>query len=371
MGNDGYVDRLAPKRPRSFWERIFGIVGGVATVAWIFQVCLRVIDAISRVQTLMAVEPYVHYLLTWWAQLIELGAAVTFIVLATRIEHSRETEDAPRIILLETREPTPPKRDWLWMKVAGAGILFAALAAGCVFLVVKPSGQAIRSARGADLAQKSNSPQTNAAQASKPDREKKSFATNPRPKNVTPTTLQNKSTTQSRPSQSVPVTIPVPDKPVASRPTSGKSSVKYVAAIDGQVVQANSKLPGMLTVSLGVTSNSRYLGKISPTDVDNVAEALKKTGKISLFLNKSPGSYSIRGNDLAYSLSITQIHPETIYFFDTRLESACTALKTIISSIVGQVNCKFTPVQPSSDPNEPNVQYDFLTQSGLDMEVDL
>lgn len=367
MRKDKEVNQLVPKRPRSLREKTFGIVGGVATVAWIFPVCLRVIDVISRVQTLMALEPYVRYLVTWWAQLIELGAAVTFIVLATRIEHSRETEDAPRIILLETREPIPPKRDWLWMKVAGAGTLFAALAAGGVFLVVKHSRQPSERASGSAVQSQSvpvksitAAPTRNPTNAS----EVKTHSASPPKKSVVPPAVQAKSIPQ-------PAVIPVPDNPVHPKVVAGKSLVKYVAQIGGQVVDVKNKLPGMLTVSLAATSNSQYLGNITSADVNKVAEALKKTGKISVFLNQSAGAYSISGNGLGYSLSITQIHPRTIYFFDDRLESACTAVKTIISSIVGQMDCTFVSVQPSNNPNQPNVQHDFLMESGLDMEIDL
>ncbi len=177
--------------------------------------------------------------------------------------------------------------------------------------------------------------------------------------------------TQSRSSQSELVNIPVPDQRVATRRTSERPAVKFVASIDGQAVQASSKAPGTLIVSLAMTSNSQYLGSVTSTDLSNVAEALKKTGKITLFMNKSAGSYQIRGNDLGYSLSITQIHPRTIYYFDTKLDGACAALKTIISGIVGQMDCKYVSIQASSDPSQPNVAYEFVTQSGLDMEVDL
>lgn len=106
MGKEREVDQTVPKRPRSVLEKTLGIAGGVAAAAWLFTLFLRIIDVISRVQTVLALEPYVHYLVTWWAQLIELVLAVSFIVVATKIEQLRETEDAPRIILLDTREPT-------------------------------------------------------------------------------------------------------------------------------------------------------------------------------------------------------------------------------------------------------------------------
>jgi hypothetical protein len=162
--------------------------------------------------------------------------------------------------------------------------------------------------------------------------------------------------------------IPLPDRPFAPKSVGGKSTVKYVATIDSQIVQASDKAPGTLYVSLVVANNSKYLGNISATDVENVAEALRKTGKVSVFINKS-GGYGIKGNDLPYSTSLTPVHPRTIYFFDSTLDGTCAALKTIISGIVGQMNCKFMSIAASSDPNEPKIDHDFLVQSGLDMEI--
>jgi hypothetical protein len=365
MRNDKEISQLVPKRPRSVREKIFGIVGGVATFAWIFPMCLRIIDAIGRVQILMALEPYTHYLVTWWVQLIELGAAVTFVVLATRIEHSRETEDAPKIILLETRKPTPIKRDWLWMKVTAGGGLFAAVVATIVFLAVRhnPAAQTAQTKMGPSVAPKAipvpdNKP---AGNAKLPSSQVK--------RSTIPVTAQDKPVNKSQASQPPPIVIPVPDRAVPKAAT--KSTVKYVAQIAGQVVEAKNKTPGMLTVALSTTSNSQYLGNITNANVNDVVEALKKTGKVSVLLNPSAGNYSINGNGLGYSMSITQIHARTIYFFDDRLESACAALSAIVSSIVGKMTCQIVSVQPPSDPNQPNIQYDFLVQSGLDMEIDL
>jgi hypothetical protein len=60
---------------------------------------------------------------------------------------------------------------------------------------------------------------------------------------------------------------------------------------------------------------------------------------------------------------------KTIYYFDSGLEGACAAVREIVSGIIGPMDCKYIKISPSSDPNEFNVQYDFLTLSGLDMEV--
>ena len=369
-GGNGVEYFEMPKRPRSPREKILGIIGGVAATAWIFTFFLRVIDSISRVQTLMSLGPYVHYLITWWAQLIELFVAVTSIVLATRIEQARETADAPRIILLATREPTPIKRDRLWMKVTAIGILLAASAAVAVFVGVRHSKQTTQIASVRSKSGSASQPGAAPSQSPTHSSEANTAPANPQKKNTKPHPVQTKSVSPSTTPRSTPIVIPVPDRPHSPK-APGEISVKYVASIDGQVVQASSKAPGKLTVALAVTNNSTYLGKVSSTDLDNVAEALKKTGKIDVFINKSAGSYSISGNGLGYSLSITQIHPKTIYFFDNRLESACAAVKTILSPIVGQMDCTSISVQPSSDPNQPNPQYDFLRQSGLDMEIDL
>lgn len=258
------------------------------------------------------------------------------------------------------------------MKVGAAGILFASLAAGVVFLILKHfSAHIPQNGASSSLALKSNPAlHDDAVQASRPIPDTKS-SSNPTKRNVAPRTVLDKSTAQSHPSAPGSVVIPIPGQVIPQKSVSGRPSVKYVAQIGGQVVEAKSKVPGTLTVSLSATSNSQYLGNITPADVNNVAQALKKTGKISVLLNQSAGSYSISGNGLGYSMSITQIHPRTIYFFDERLQSACAAVKTIVSSIVGQMDCKFISVQPLQDPNQPNPAYDFLMQSGLDMEIDL
>src|ERR1700693_4029946 len=217
MVGDKRGRQLVPKRPRSLPETIFGIVGGVATFAWIFEVCLKIIDAVGRVQTVMALGPYAHYLDKWWIQPIELVAAAIFIVLATRIEQSRETEDAPKIILLETREPTPIKRDWLWMKVALSGTVLAALAAGGVSLVVQyhkhiSQQQTAHSIPGGNSDLRANPvPQASAGQLGEPTQETKARAANP-PKNdvaTAPSTVRNKSTPGT--SKSTPIVIPIPD----------------------------------------------------------------------------------------------------------------------------------------------------------------
>ena len=229
----------------------------------------------------------------------------------------------------------------------------AAIAATIVFVAVRhnPVAQTIQTTMGPSVA-----PKANPVLANKPAGNAKSPFSQVK-KTVILAAAQDKPPAKSQASQPPPIVIPVPDQAIPR--ATPKSTVKYVARIAGQVVEAKSKTPGMLTVALSTTSNSQYLGNITAGNANDVMEALKKTGKVSVFLNPSAGSYSISGNDLGYSMSITQIHARTIYFFDNKLESACAALNTIISSIVGKMTCQLVSVQPPRRPNQPDIRYDF------------
>ncbi len=164
-----------------------------------------------------------------------------------------------------------------------------------------------------------------------------------------------------------PLVLNIPKTP--GRPAGENPKVVYVAMIDNQIIKASSKPSGTLYVSLRVTASSKYLGTVQQKDIDNVKEMLAKTGKITVFGN-STGSYTISGNDLKYSINLTPTHARTIYFLDKNLESTCMEIGASLESLLGgQMACKFQPINPSTDPLEPNVTYDFLIASGLDMEI--
>jgi hypothetical protein len=136
MVKDREDKRQELKSPRSTGEKLAGAVAGIFTFSGVFVLVLRIIDSISRVQTLATLEPYIHYLLTWWGQLIELGTAVFLVVCATRIEQAREKADAPRIILPYSRQPDPIERHRLWIKLAAGCIIVAFLCAGSTALIL-------------------------------------------------------------------------------------------------------------------------------------------------------------------------------------------------------------------------------------------
>jgi hypothetical protein len=120
-------------KPNKPLERTTGIGAVVLTPLWIFIIAIHVIDWISRGQTMMALDPYIHYLVTPWAEIGEFILAVGLLFYATRLEHFREADEAPRIILAYT-EPVKLKRHWFWLKWGiGSAILSLIVAISLVF----------------------------------------------------------------------------------------------------------------------------------------------------------------------------------------------------------------------------------------------
>jgi hypothetical protein len=104
--------------------------------------------------------------------------------------------------------------------------------------VKRSSAHIAQNVAGSSLASKSKPAlQADAAQVKEPNRDTKSLS-NPAKRNVAPKTALDKSTARSPPSPPVSVVIPVPDQVIPPRAASGKSAVKYVAQIGGQVVEA-------------------------------------------------------------------------------------------------------------------------------------
>ena len=141
-----------------------------------------------------------------------------------------------------------------------------------------------------------------------------------------------------------------------------------VAKINEKIVRAGDKATGTLYVALALGSVAKYRGTFTQATLDTVAAALTQTGKISIFIVNG-GTYTVGVGDTNYGVGLTEMRAKTIFYFDPRLESACMAIKSIISSIVGPMNCQSSEFPAPKDPNELSIQYDFLTLSGLDMEV--
>src|ERR1035441_3612944 len=120
MGTEG--------KPNKTTEAAAGVVGVAFVATWMFDAGLRIIDWISRGQTMMALDPYIHYLVAPWAILIQFLGAVALLFYATRLEHFREVDEAPRIILAYTT-PEKPKKHHLWVKLSvGSAILSVVVA---------------------------------------------------------------------------------------------------------------------------------------------------------------------------------------------------------------------------------------------------
>jgi hypothetical protein len=115
------------------WERAYGISGSVLAGPWVFVAVWHLIDWIGRAQTAMAITPHLGVLVNPLATLLELIGAVGLLFYATRLEHAREADDAPRIIM-PFALPEKPRRHWFWLKVATAISVLAC--AGAVVVAI-------------------------------------------------------------------------------------------------------------------------------------------------------------------------------------------------------------------------------------------
>jgi hypothetical protein len=109
-------------------ESASGIVGSVLAGPWIFLGVCHLIDWMGRLQTVMAITPYLGILTSPLAFLGELIGAVGLLYYATTLEHSREAEQPPRIIRPYS-EPEKPN---------GIG---SGLRSHCLFLCFRGLGQ--------------------------------------------------------------------------------------------------------------------------------------------------------------------------------------------------------------------------------------
>lgn len=117
-------------------EQTTGIAGGVAVVLWMFNAGVRIIDWISRGQTMMTLDPYLHYVVTPAALVLELLGMALLLFYATRLEHVRELDEAPRVVLAY-EEPQQPKRHWFWIRIGSSLALVSALGALTVFVATR------------------------------------------------------------------------------------------------------------------------------------------------------------------------------------------------------------------------------------------
>src|ERR1700723_912925 len=342
--------------PKVLRERTVGITG---ILIGILLMVLRVLDWISRGETLMSLNPYIHYLERPIPQIFEILLVVGLLIWATKLEQAREDDDVPRIMLpYGNREPAKPQSHWFWVK---SGIVFAVV---CL-VVIGISARVHRTPPKDQIAAATPSEKPKPLGSSPPDTHPTKLAS-PQPQHTKTPPKDAPTQTSENPTHK-PLVLNIPNTPV--RPAGETPKVVYVAMIDNQTIKASSKPSGTLYVSLRVTSSSKYLGIVQQKDMDNVKEMLAKTGKITVFEN-STGNYSISGNGLNYSINLTPTHARTIYFFDKNLESTCMEIEASLESLLGsQIACKFQPINPSTDPLEPNVMYDFLIASGLDMEI--
>jgi hypothetical protein len=140
----GMVPR--PDPPNKTPERTIGIFGLSGTVLWLANLSIKIIDWISRGQLVAALDPYVHYLVTPSAELVEFAGAVLLLGFANNLEHSNAIkEDAAKIILTDA-PPAKHKRHWFWLRWAIC-IAILAIAGSIVtgFILKSANGKTIAS----------------------------------------------------------------------------------------------------------------------------------------------------------------------------------------------------------------------------------
>jgi hypothetical protein len=349
------------KRPT---ERLAGIVALFCAAPWTFKGVLMILDWISRVQTVVAVEPHL------WIFGTPLGFAVEFLVLisslfyATRLEHSREIDETPRVILAYSN-PAQPKNRRIWIKLTGGMILLSAFAALLVFLY--QSNRRVKAAIVRPLAPmpvvpKSPSTPPSSIPKHPPDKEEKPAGSAP-----------SKGERQARKPLDPPVSpapkptieIPVPNQ-TATKPLERHDQIIPVARINQLPVRAGEKPPGKRYLVLRLSEVSIYRGSITENDLKTVKIALEKTGTIAVFT----GDYTLEAGNKTYSIgSLADGDELTTYYFDPSLASSCSAVQSIISSLVGKpMKCHLRDdLRP--DPGRLNTLLDFLNLTGIDFET--
>ena len=141
MGGRVDMDRLSKKKTEAAEakvskERIAGVAGSAVLLPFAFTLACRIIDAVSRVQLMITLDPYLHWLTTWWGQSTELIVGLLLLYGATVFEHKREAESHSLIFRPGGSHdgkpglPAPkPKQQFVWIKIAvlpiACGIILA------------------------------------------------------------------------------------------------------------------------------------------------------------------------------------------------------------------------------------------------------
>lgn len=119
-------------------------------------------------------------------------------------------------------------------------------------------------------------------------------------------------------------------------------------------------------MSLKISDHASYRGAVTQQQRDAVKTALEDTRKITIF---PLTVYSVGpAGGTNYSVSLSPLKEKTIYYFDHSLGDSCNAVSAIVSAVVDGMKCEFFQIQSPSDP-DINIQRDFLTTSGLAMEI--
>ncbi len=291
------------------------------------------------------------------AFIAELVAAVGLLFYATRLEQSREADEAPRIIRPWT-VPEKPKRHWFWLKIAmtscfvavGAAIAVTAFFGNRPLLPVPKITSPPPSVRAPIP--------TSTTSSARPKR----IYDETRPPKAMDAAEKNTET----PRTARPVDIPVPSQPASPLPKF--SPVHLEPSIGGVSVRAVNKPAGTLYATIRFSSVSRYRAELDEsTTLEAAKAALEKTGNVTVFL----GDYSIKSKNRDYSIGgIGPSIPKSVYYFTKDNAAACAAIQSIISGIIGSpMNCGLQELPESSDPNALNIQRDFWLATGLDIEV--
>lgn len=363
---------LVSEQPNKARERAAGIGGAVLAAPWVFQGVLHLVDWIGRAQTAMTITPYLGIIASPPAFLIEMIGAIGLLFYATRLEHSREAAETPRIIR-PWSEPEVPKRHWFWIKLAIASATLSILAGLAPFWWLRYTKEPTSSAVGKQPGDSVSKPPT-------PFPEYPISTTPPARPSIVPQPPNKASSVKFSPPAPAPakdqpglaspaVIIPIPDRQSVSLPANDSGHGQLIAKIGGRVVRASDKPPGTLYVSLIISDTSGYRGTVSQHQRDEVQGSLEGTHKITVF---SSVSYNIGPEGgTNYGAGLSPLSPKTIYYLDRSLGDSCNAVSAIVSVIVGQMRCVFFDVPPSGDPDVINSRRDFVAASGLDMEISL
>jgi hypothetical protein len=136
-----------PGMPKKKLERIAGIMGAIFIMV---EVGIKLLDWISRAQTVMTLNPLLPYLATPYGVGGALIVGFILVIWATRLEQTREENDAPRIITdFNSRKPSPIRRHWFWAKLTGILVVLSLIVVFVsIWIEPKRSSHATRVASG-------------------------------------------------------------------------------------------------------------------------------------------------------------------------------------------------------------------------------